>query len=284
MSDATWFFDFLELEPGADARAIRRAYAVRLKAIDQSIGVVAFARLRESYEAALRWRPEHATKPQIAWTSTPTSADLEALDQAQQAELLVARFVSALPGTADEDLPGLFEATTAVLRQQYVDSPSILEDRLIDLLAGARLPRRLVLFDVAYKHFHWTELDRAKELGERGLWIDAVVAQKLAWEQRVASSGDTWAGLLRQAALLEPKAFPEDLVARWPMARYLRKTIPTYLSLVIDPETIGQWQGYFDALPEARRKRAEARALSPARSGGSYGRFLRSLPFWRWVR
>ena len=50
-----WFLELLELPPHADERAVRRAYAMRVKAIDPAADPVAFAHLREAYEAARAW-------------------------------------------------------------------------------------------------------------------------------------------------------------------------------------------------------------------------------------
>lgn len=50
-----WFLELLDLPAHADARAVRRAYAVRVKQIDPGTEPAAFARLREAYEAARAW-------------------------------------------------------------------------------------------------------------------------------------------------------------------------------------------------------------------------------------
>jgi hypothetical protein len=50
-----WFFDRLGVAPTRDARQIKRAYALALKAIDQQAEREAFETLREAYEAALAW-------------------------------------------------------------------------------------------------------------------------------------------------------------------------------------------------------------------------------------
>lgn len=54
MSARGWPWDVLEMEaPGADVRAVKRAYARRLKAIDPATDIAGFEALRRAYEAGL---------------------------------------------------------------------------------------------------------------------------------------------------------------------------------------------------------------------------------------
>jgi hypothetical protein len=66
-----WFLELLELPPHADERAVRRAYAIRVKLIDPALDPAGFARLREAYEAARAWA---ADEDQEAATPVATSA------------------------------------------------------------------------------------------------------------------------------------------------------------------------------------------------------------------
>jgi hypothetical protein len=51
-SDMT-YWEILGVEPGADEKTVRRAYAARLKAIDQMTEPEAFQALRHAYEVML---------------------------------------------------------------------------------------------------------------------------------------------------------------------------------------------------------------------------------------
>ncbi len=71
-------WDELGIAPSADPKVIRRAYAVRLKALDPDREPAAFARLRDAYERALEASPTGATElsaPASAANGADTSAE-----------------------------------------------------------------------------------------------------------------------------------------------------------------------------------------------------------------
>ncbi len=70
----TAFFAILGIAPTTDQKAIRRAYAVALKKIDQAVDPDAFSALRAAYESARAWAEASAESPQASAWHTDASA------------------------------------------------------------------------------------------------------------------------------------------------------------------------------------------------------------------
>jgi hypothetical protein len=75
-----WAFDRLGLAPDADERAIKRAYAARLKTTRPEDDPQGFQALNDAYRAALAWSAQHAARTVPASADASSRADLVAGD------------------------------------------------------------------------------------------------------------------------------------------------------------------------------------------------------------
>lgn len=274
-----WFLEMLQLPPHADERAVRRAYAVRLKSIDPATDPAGFARLREAYEAARAWaadedhevladlpaarpvdQPVPAFEPAIA-EETSGPPEVATVDPLEQAASLVDRFAERITRGSRGDVRRELETCTAELRLQYIDAPGIFEDVLIDRLARGLLEMRAAVFTHASEHFHWQEIGHLASLGPKGAWIDAVEAQRMAWISLAAVPGRANRLSLIEQADAARGDLPTGIVRRWFEVRDDFQRFPAYLGLYLTPQHQREWAARYDALPAQVRQAIE----SPAR-------------------
>ena len=208
MSAVTAAFERLGLAPTRDAKAIKRAYAAALKAIDQGSEREAFERLRQAYEQALAWaaqtddEQESEDEPDISPHSPPVAppADPPRMDEPlpaatvsptpDEARQALRHWTEQLRDAPPEAVADVFEAALADPRLLHLDSHAQLEARIADLLhddpAG-----RAALFDTAALHFHWADRN-ARPIASTAAahWISRVINQGLQWQAQAPAVTD----------------------------------------------------------------------------------------------
>lgn len=274
-----WFLELLALPPHADERAVRRAYAKRVKLIDQAADPTAFARLREAYEAARAWAADEdhevmeASVAHAPVPATPVQDPVEpgirdepvtrplptSVSPQEQATRLVDRLAFRIARVPGADIRLELDACTAELRLQYIDAPGLFEEALIDRLASGRITRRVSLFDLAMEHFHWQEIGHVASLGPKGLWIEAVEAQRIAWNGLAVRDRTRRLALIEQVEAA-PSPLPARIVRRWVEVRDDFRRYPAYLGLSISSTRLREWVSAYDALPASQRTSLDAPA------------------------
>lgn len=263
-----WFLELLELDEPFDERMAKRAYAVRLKAIDPATDPGGFATLREAYELACETRGR----------TTDSTAEIEAKDRSpapQQprdtAADLFMRFHRELVASDDEDdIYALLDDYLAALRREHVEVIRSFETHLIDALAINALPWRDVVFDAASELFCWIELRDAEPRSGAYAWVAAVENER---EALVRQMGPALQSVLRRAA--SRKDLPDDLVHLWPKIQEASARYPRYVDLHVGAAVRDAWKERYEArhggmpdvppaplnVPPPRRPAVHARAF-----------------------
>lgn len=275
-----WFFDLLGLPAHADERAVRRAYAIQLKRIDQATDPDGFARLRAAYEAARQWAADadddvtvvvpvepspDATPPDDEAPPAPDTPDVPTIgDPRGEALQRIEWFASTVPGASSYAIRQTLDTTISALRMQYIDAPGLFEDFLVDRLAWCTIDQRPTVFAIASDAFHWQEIGHLAAMGPRGQWIESVEAQSLAWHT-VLPVWRTKILATIEAACNANRPLPLSIVRLWPDVRDAFAGYPAYLGLHIAHDLRNEWAAAFDALPGEQRSSLDASAKQRAR-------------------
>jgi hypothetical protein len=260
-----WHLEALGLPAHADRVAVRRAYAAALRGMDAAKDPAGFARLREAYEAARAWceragadaaggavppaQPEdgHGEGEAAPASDEPARGDSRET-QVPYVDPTVThawRFAADVGARRPEAIPGLLEQALVELRTQYIDAPGRFEEYLIDLIGLQRIGHRAEVFAAAEEQFHWREVGHLAALGQRGQWIELVLAQREDWLMLPEDRRRAWLELFARAEA----RLDSSLLRHWPEMLKLQERFPGWLSLHVSGETLRAWQAAFEAQP-----------------------------------
>lgn len=248
-------FATLGLAVGADANAVRRAYARQLKQIDPTHEIAAFQALREAYELALAATrrdaaivrqdatvvssPDPVAAPRLeAPTAAPASSPFDDFSAA---------LAAGLNGT--QEAAALLQVT--LNRLESLEAGSQFEREIAALLVDGWQPGHEFLFDAARDTFHWAT-DRRHLLahGQTGVLLrEAIIEQHTFFNQPPKL-------LDRQHRLvcrLRDAAPPSETLRRdeGPLLRALVRRYPHWLAMVTPVRHIEHWLGGPEALQAA---------------------------------
>ena len=166
------------------------------------------------------------------------------------------RFAADVGARRPEAIPHLLGEVLAELRTQYIDAPGVFEEYLIDLIGMQRIGHRAAVFATAEQQFHWHEVGRLASLGQRGQWIETVMAQREVWSSLAEDRRREWLALFERAEA----HMDTSLVRHWPEIRKLHERFPVWLSLHVSGETLHAWRTAYEALPTSQRDMFEKMA------------------------
>lgn len=297
------FLKALGLDEAADERAVRRAYAQRLKRVDQAADPQGFQALRSDYENALRW---------VAWQARRRSEQQDLQQHGDRDEVRedvgpqpVVAAVPPLPTTSarNETVAGAATAPVPATPQRVADEVfegflrlaragtgfggepvaqralevALNDDRLVNLEARTAFewcvasllmegwrPGHEYLFGPACEVFHWEKERRHLALfGPLGAALDAAINEKLIFFRQPPGQFEVQRKLIRR---LRDAQMPSarTLCDEMGLLQTLVQRYPHWLQIVTSRDNINQWRKAYEALPAQQRL---ALAPEPALAG-----------------
>ena len=262
MTEVPGFLLELGLRADADERAVRRAYAVQLKQLDQAAQPLQFQQLREAYEAALHWarQARDSQEAEAAQAPPPPPAPPEAVVEAAPEpapppvpaelrpdpvrDILVAldTRLQQAPLRSVPEATALLEHTLEDARLLDMDARFLFEANIAHLLACGWRPGHEHLFEAALVLFDWrTDSARLLRLGQAGQVVDRAIVEQDAQGQQAPDDRDAqrhYLELLRRTADPGPQALALGLGR----VMHAAATYPTWLRLTMDISNIEAWR------------------------------------------
>ncbi len=293
------FLAALGLDLSADARAVRRAYAQRLKQIDQAADAAGFQALRTAYETALSWVERRAAQPpaqeapvveEEEEVHAPEPAPRRSVDSGpvtdpqQLGNQAFERFIAT--GLATDE-PALRESLQRQLADPgliNIEAQTWFEWRIANLLLGGWQPGHEVLFVAAYRCFGWEEDQRRLTLfGQAGAVLDAAIREMLIFHRQGPQHTNPQKQLIQQ---LRTEYIPSEkgLARDGPRLQALMQRYPHWLRIIAPLAQYQRWMTGYEALPEALRQKAPPVPLGPKDGTSStQGRRSPGSFLWFWL-
>lgn len=261
MTSSVPFLRYLDLDESADERAVRRAYAQRLKTVDQEADPENFQALREAYETSLRWiqwrsqqQAEGSEQPESVPSPPPEPEAVAATgpvaaprDPRATAEVLREELAQALRNQHFASLEPVREYL-----QQALDDPRLIdmdarfyfEWGVAAILASGWQPGHELLFEAAVGAFDWRH-DRARllSLGREGQIVDSAIVELEAFGSRGAP---IYNGASREQLIemLRKNERPSEHVLAMCISavEHMVSLYPHWLHIVTNPRNVEQWR------------------------------------------
>ncbi|UPG90754.1 hypothetical protein L2Y96_02980 [Luteibacter aegosomaticola] len=272
--ETTWFLDWLAVDVSADERAIKRAYAAKLKQIDPAADPEGFARLREAYERARDWlarvEPDEASDEPLPATGTAASTvPANAMPSQQEgpaeaAERSVRGLAHKLAAGEPADIAAELDASGAALRLHHADAIFHFERSLLAVLASARIMQRPAVFAAASVHFEWKEYLRLKSLGALGAWVESVEQERQAFAAMDISRREDilhWLSNYGDGG----DEIPVPAALTWPRLEGALAKFPRYLGLYVSAQRADAWKARYTEVVAAPDWSAESDAERESR-------------------
>lgn len=283
MSSIPFFVSRLSLPWDADERAVRRAYARELKLIDQERDPEGFQRLREAYDAALRWARQAQHSP--ASQTVQVSVSMQDTQPAAESAAAPSTVISSAPVDASQDPRALASAVLELTldrltkvppnaehaekllhkafadeRLQSVDARDLFEYMVAATLAQGWRPGHEALFSAAPKFFSWTD-DRRRLLrfGQVGGVMDAAITQLMVFNDIKSAARETCMDLIRR---LRTDGDPQraQLKRGAPVLDYLVAHYPSLLPIITNADHLDVWRQRAEAFRNAKDTKAFAKS------------------------
>ncbi|MES2300040.1 MAG: hypothetical protein V4582_23580 [Pseudomonadota bacterium] len=284
------FLSYLELDEDADARAIRRAYARKVKLIDQERAPGAFQQLREAYECALDWaahmeqlrmRAPELAAPVPAPVPAPVALELAPPAQGQAlpepstpimespqelADAVFADCAAAIARLAQGRMLGDLALWVDQLQRRLDDerlfniaARSLFEARIAFLLAGGWKAGHETLYLAACQVFHWdSDRRRLPQFGYAGAIVNRAIDESHMFEAQDEPELQTQRKViarLRRAVPADSDQLRRDMF-------YLERMMtrfPNLMALTVNPALVAQWRQLHANLPAPRAEPAPRR-------------------------